>query len=265
MNKPLIIADGVLPEARAFHDARDALVGWPEIVLFSQVAEYVGQQVPEGSVIYNLEPLYDGCQSVELGYLDTLRRFPVLDYQRRNIEYLRAFGINAAYMPYGHHPSMRRVEQRVEANKDIDVLFFGSLISERRRKILEQFEGSSVTCTIATDCYGTYRDEMVARAKIIINIHRLDEHPLEVVRLNYLLANGAFVISERGWDDDDNVKYSPGLVYADPEDLVTACHYFLKNPDLRNDIAERGVALVEAMPQSRFIEQARTAQLGKDV
>jgi len=256
MTKPLIIADGVLPEARAFHDAREALVDWPEIVLFSHVANFVGEEVPADAVIYNLEPLYEGCQSFSLGYRDLLRRHPVLDYQARNVEYLRSLGIEAVHMPYGYHPSMWRPAHAV---KDIDVLFFGSLLSDRRKRILDELAVAGVKVTAATDCYGADLDKMVARSKIVLNIHRMDHLPLEVVRLNYLLANGAFVISERGWDESDNVTYSPGLVYAAPDDVVPACRYFLKNTDICDGIAAKGQHIIRNMPQSRFIKQARAA------
>jgi len=255
----MIIGRKKLPAMAAFDDVQCALSDWPEVVLGAHAANLVGEEIPAGSVIYNMEPLYDGCRSFSLGYLHTLRTHPVVDYQRRNVEYLRALGVSAIHMPYGFYEGMRRVPRAV---KDIDVLFFGS-INLRRAPVLEALQQSGMNVRIVQGIYGEELDALVARAKIHVNIHYCDSHPLEVVRLNYLLANGGFVISERGWDVEDNAQYAPGLVFSHYDDIVENCRRFVKSEavDLRTEIASIGSEILRDLPQGVYIEQARQ-QLG---
>lgn len=256
-NKPLIIGEGKMPEAAAFHDVREACSEWPELVLASHVANFFGEWIPRESIIYNLEPIYDGCRSFSLGYLNVLRQFPVVDYQKKNVEYLKNLGIDAVHMPYGYHESM---ERKKEVEKDIDVLFFGS-INSRRMPILMRLLDSGLKFKMLHNCYGKELDDYIARSKIHINFHFCEEHPLEVVRLNYLLANNCFVISERGWDKEENEIYEPGLVFSEYRDIVDTCKYYLDRDYERAKIAIEGERIIKNRPQSEFIRQAKS-QMG---
>lgn len=207
----MIVGRTILPTAAALLDVEAAIGYRQDVVLLAHAAGVVGEPIPQGSTIYNFEPLFDGCRSFTLGYLDVLKRHTVWDYQAKNVEYLKTKGIHALHVPYGWHPTLSRIEPKP---KDIDVLFFGSR-SARREHLLSALYGR---CRFvwAENAYGAELDYLVARARIVLNIHYTNEpHPLEVVRLNYLLANGAFVISERGWDEAENLLYDDGLVFSD--------------------------------------------------
>lgn len=229
----------IIGEAHAFDDVKTYLKGH-DVVLFAQMAKLVGEEIPDGSLIYNMEPLYDDCPLVNLGFLEVLRKNRVIDYQKKNVEYLRAHGIPAVHVQYGYFPELERIQP---AEQDIDVLFFGG-VNDRRIKILKELEASGMNCKIIT--YGVYGDELdalVARAKVVLNVHYQDVHPLEVVRLNYLLANKKFVVTERGWDEEDNALYAPGVVFAKYADLVETCRDFLSLQVVREEIASAGQKL----------------------
>lgn len=240
MRLPRIIGDGVIPEAEAVRDVQTALAGRRDVVLLAHVAPVLGEAIPDGSIVYNLEPLFDGCRSFQVGYLDVLRRFPVWDYQRRNVKYLAALGIKARHVPYRY---TRALERALARSKDIDVLFVGSA-SPRRRVMLDRI-GKRCAVTEAQGVYGRELDLLIARAKVVVNIHYCDEpHPLEVVRLNYLMANGCCVVSERGWDEDENEAYAPGLIFAD--DLAEACEAALQAD--RASIEQAARRVMRSMP-----------------
>lgn len=213
--RPRIIGADRLPFARAFDHVADAL-DMPEVLLGACFAGLIGERVPDGSIIYNLEPLHDGCRAFEVGYLDTLRRCCVLDYQRRNVAYLASLGVEAFHLPFGHHPSLERCRP---AEKDIDVLMVGSM-TPRRLPILSQLCLAGLNVRYVLGCYGAELDVLVARAKVHLNVHRYEGHPLEVVRLNYLMANGGCAVSEPGWDDDENQAYAGGVIFSRYDDLV---------------------------------------------
>lgn len=229
---PLIIGDGVIPEAEAVRDVQRALAGRPDVVLLAHAARALGQEIPAGSTIYNLEPLFHGCRSLQAGHIDVLQRFQVWDYQAHNVAFLKQYGIDAKHVPYRYTPQLERVPAQA---KDIEVLFFGSM-SPRRRAVLDRVPG----LVTAQGCYGRELDALVARARIVVNMHYCAEpHPLEVVRLNYLMANGCCVISERGWDDEENAQYAAGLIFSD--DIAADCARWLDADRTAIETAARAV------------------------
>lgn len=215
-----IIGDGVIPEVRAFYDVRD----WLQIdcVLAAHLCKITGDHL-DGEVVYNMEPLYDGCRSFSIGYLETLKRCTVLDYCARNVAYLATLGIEAFHLPYGYHESLTR---HVQVEKDIDFLMVGS-INERRVNVLAGLQQYGVFVWVQ-GAYGADLDRLIARAKVVVNCHYCDSHPLEVVRLNYLMANDCNIVSELGNDPTVNAKYESGILFTD--DVVAACRYALDNP-----------------------------------
>ncbi len=217
-----IIGDGEIPEAKAFYDVRDALEFEQDIYLCAHIGPLLGITLKDVA-IYNLEPLYDGCRSFSVGYLEVLKRCHVLDYRKKNVEYLKSLGIEAFHMPYGYHKSLERAKV---AEKDIDVLFVGS-VNPRR---LEAFDKLSkeVEFVWARGVYGDELDSLISRAKVHVNVHYCDPHPLEVVRVNYLMANHCNIVSEIG--DEDQHHYKEGLRFAGYEGLIEACKQAMKNP-----------------------------------
>lgn len=216
-----IVGDGVVKEAQVFYDVRNALNFKQDIHLLAQLA----MPYYELKNVYNLEPLYDGCRSFSIGYLETLKRCMVLDYSALNVEYLRGHGIEAFHMPYGYSKGLERVKP---ANKDIDVLCVGSV--NPRRQVLFSRMPKHINFVWAQNVYGDALDKLVARAKVHVNVHYRDDHQLEVVRLNYLMANGCTVVSERGNEPHVNTAYAPGLIFADYNSIIDACIFALGTP-----------------------------------
>jgi len=245
MGNPRIIGEGCIPEAAAVADVRDAMPGRDDVVLLSHVAGALGEQIPDDATLYNLEPLYDGCRGLSTGYLDVLRKSRrVWDYQARNVAYLNAHGIGAEHVPYGWHPALERCKP---SEKDIDVLFFGSM-SDRRARIIEELS-SQCSVRAVQGVYGAELDALVSRAKVVVNIHFCDEpHPLEVVRLAYLMANGACVVTEPGWEDDENALYSRGTAMT--TDVVTMCAALLSDDEVRLALSDAARKTIRSMPMA---------------
>jgi hypothetical protein len=218
-----IIGDGIIPEAQAFYDVRDALHFDQDVTLAAMCAIPLG--IPVDGAIYNMEPLYDGCRSLSGGYIETLRKCAVLDYSAKNIEYLKAHGIEAFHMPYGYHDSLYRP---VKAEKDIDLLFVGSM--NPRRAALFRDVRKDIDFLWAIGVYGKELDKLIARAKVVANVHYCEDHQLEVVRLNYLMANHCTVVSEPGNEHWVNEKYDDGLYFAEYGDFLDACYAAIHSP-----------------------------------
>jgi hypothetical protein len=194
------------PALQVFEQVAPALEFDKDIYLGAQAVCFLGEQDRfKGHVIYNMEPLYDGCRPLQIGYMDVLKNNVVLDYSAHNVEFLKHIGVEAFHLPYGLHDGLKRFSSKPIHEQDIDVLFVGSF-SPRRDSIINELARRHKV-TWAQSMHGVELDDLCSRARVHLNIHGQDRYLLEVVRLNYLLANGQNIVSEPGIDEDVNMLY----------------------------------------------------------
>ena len=143
---------------------------------------------------WQLEQLHETegfCNEALLGLLRGAHA--VWDYSLENIAFLAGQGISAKHLPLGYHPALERITPA--PRKDIDVLFYGAL-SERRRTVLDALAEAGLRVRALFGVYGGERDEAIARAEIVLNVHQFSMQVLESVRISYLFNNAVFVLSE---------------------------------------------------------------------
>jgi GT2 family glycosyltransferase len=202
-------------------------------------------------IIYQLEQL-----STEEGWFrgELLEFFTyadaVWDYAPANIAFLRQRGISdVGHLPVGFHPNLRRIGR---ATQDIDVLFYGS-INPRRRAHLEEINSfAKLTCLMGV--YGQQRDQYIARAKIVLNLHYYEAQIMEQVRIAYLLNNHALVVSESSPEN----PFGQAIVTAEPKDLSATVRQLLDQPDNRYQRAKQGFALFRQRPMTEFLRPLLT-------
>ena len=134
----------------------------------------------------------------------------VLDISTYAVEELRRRGIPATHLQLGYHPSMDVWGGDVNTKRDVDVLFLGaatprrmqtlaqatSLLSDRNTDIrLFEFP-RPVTAPNGHFVASTAKWSLLARSRILLNIHRSSVPYLEWVRLLEAMANGCVVVSE---------------------------------------------------------------------
>ena len=192
---------------------------------------------PPGAVLYNLEQIYDGSPWLTPQLLSLFRRHTVWDYSQANVEALARRGIAARHVPVGYVPELTRIAPA--AHKDIDVLFVGSIVP-RRLAVLQALHERGANVIPAFGVYGAERDHLIARAKVVLNVHMYDAKVFEIVRVSYLLANRCFVVSERGADLDGERPFEDGIAFAAYDDLAAACLRFLADQKARDTTARRG-------------------------
>ncbi len=140
-------------------------------------------------IIFNLEQANaeSGWFFPESGYLALLKKYPVWDFSRRNIEILETFGIeNIVYCPVGYAPELTKIKQLPAAKEDIDVLLVGGHHS-RRAQLLQQIAKRGAKVHQVTEAFGDERDAWLSRGKIHLNIHQAQGRLLEIPRVSYLL------------------------------------------------------------------------------
>jgi hypothetical protein len=213
------------------------------------------QKLPYGYVVFQLEALHDshGFSSWRPAYFEFLRGAKqVWDYSAQNGGYLARLGIaDVRYIPVGYSRQLVRIAQRDQ--RDIDVMFYGS-VTARRRQILTELQHSDLKVEVLFGKYGPERDDFLARAKIQLNIHQFDTNQLEQLRLSYLLNNRCFVISEVC----DQNPYGDGVVFCEYKDVVSVCKHYLQ-PGMeaeRERIARLGCESLKRVPMEASIRDA---------
>lgn len=200
---------------------------------------------PPESILYNLEQVDGG----NIGALaDLAKRYTVWDYSAMNVEAWKRRGVWAQHVPIGYVPELSRVEPHTET---IDVLFYGSL-NERRKRIIDELRrrGFNVVMRV-NDAYGKTLESLIARAKIILNVHFYESKIFEIVRVGFALANKKTVVSEESADDYPHLR--EGLAIAPYAKIVESCERLLKSSDDRVKLAQRGFELFSKIHESEYL------------
>ena len=151
----------------------------------------------------------------------------VWDYSLVNYQNLSKIGVkNIQYVPIQYMFSVDKIIQKLGTEKDIDILFYGSL-NERRQLIIDKLNEKGYKVIAKNNVWKNERDELISRSKLIINIHYFEQSILESVRLSYLLSNGCHVISEISQDPILDKWHSNYISLVKYDQLVETCGKFL--------------------------------------
>ena len=193
--------------------------------------------IPKKYIVYQFEQTnvtYNNVKDIWFTqkYIHFLKNaLDVWDYSMSNVEYLKKnYDITSIrYIPLRYSSSIDRAPKI--HNKDIDVLFMGSL-SDRRKRILDNL-GKKVNLHIGkNNLWREERDKLVSRSKIIIKIQFYDNGILELPRISYLLSNRALVISEKGREKNLSKEMDKYMVTCTYKLLETKILEYLKKPNL---------------------------------
>jgi len=234
--------------------------GWTNLILGAHLlAPDLMQTIPQGSIIYNLEQL--GGPLLKRAYYEIATCRQIWDYDLRNIEYWKQF--NGAYapvhVPIGYVPELSRIT--ASSCQDIDILFYGSL-NDRRNCILNSLRNAGVKVHTAFGVYGKDRDDLIARAKIVLNIHFYESKVFEIVRVSYLLANSKAVVTECSGDTEMEKGLSHAVLSLPYDRLVEGCRSLLQNEPERQALEARGFQWFSKRKESDILSNALQQSTG---
>jgi len=230
------------------------LLGRRHIVLGCNLLPSFPLPLADDAILYNLEQVEMGSSWFRPELLEIFRRYTLWDYSRRNVAALGAVGIEVARLvPIGYVPELTRIAHAAEP--DLDVLFFGSL-NPRRIAVIERLRAAGLRAEAVFGVYGKPRDDLIARAKVILNVHYYEAKVLEMVRLSYLLANRCCVLSEVSSDREEDDALAGGVVFAAYDDLVGRAQQLVADAAVRQRTAARGFELIY---ERRAIDYLRAA------
>lgn len=154
--------------------------------------------------------------------------------------FLAGKGIPSKFIPLGFHDGMGK---RLDVERDIDVLFIGTLDDSRHRRALRFLRSSGVNVKSlgswkSAESWGESRTQLINRAKIFLNVQR---HPGQYSGYRMLLGmgNGSMVVSE---PVHDPFPYEPGVHYVSSslESMPETILKYLSDDHERLAIAEAG-------------------------
>ena len=230
------------------------LAGRQHIVLGSNLLPRYPLPLAPDAILYNLEQVQLGSPWFRPELLDLFRRYTLWDYSRRNVDALAALDVKVARLvPIGYVPQLTRIDQAPDP--DLDVLFFGSL-NPRRIAVIDGLRAAGLRVEAVFGAYGKERDALIARAKVVLNVHYYEAKVLEMVRISYLLANRCCVLSEVSADRDEDEAFAAGVAFAAYDDLVARAQELVADAALQQRVAERGFELMRDRPATDYLRAA---------
>ena len=213
-------------------EAANLLGGPPRIVLGAHLPGYDPQP---GDIIYNTEHPRSGWWGQE--YRDLMRTHETWDYSPNG------YGV---HVPIGYVPQLTRIEKADP--QDIDVLFYGSM-NQRRAKVIKELRRSGLYVAAPFGIYGAARDALIARSKVVLNMHYYEPGEFESVRVSYLWANYKATVIE---GPENGVPY---------DDLVDACRSTVKYPGVRALNEAMGFYAITARSEADILREALCVHL----
>jgi hypothetical protein len=172
----------------------------------------------------------------------------------------KKLGITTEVIPMGYH---KYLGENLHLNKDIDVVFLGSLRDHRRKKIINKLYNSLAernitlvihdgSCLERKLIFGQERTNLLNRSKIMLNIMRQPWDDL-VFRMLLAAPNRTMIVSE---PVIDTIPFQPEnhFIMAEIEQISRIIQCSLQNHEKREQIIDRSYDLVvNKMPMEKMI------------
>lgn len=158
--------------------------------------------------------------------------------------FLAQEGIDSELVPVGYHPVHG---ERLDLERDIDVLFLGDLRVGRRKRIFRRLEQDGLPVRAVGSYsdptyWGEGRTQLLNRSKILLNLPR-HRGLLADLRLIFGMATGALVLSEPVYLPE---PYVPGKHYVEAEvsEMADTARRYLEDEEARLRITAEAHAFV---------------------
>lgn len=194
------------------------------------------QILPEGSIVLNVENT--SSPFVTDDYITFLKRVTVWDYDIRNSQDLcRILEKPVYHFKMFYVAALSRVVSAPES--DIDVLFFGSF-NDRRSHILDTLRARGLSVVARFGVFNQELDDLIARSKVVLNIHYHENGRMEMVRLFDLLANSRAVVTELNDGEALDPDLADALVAVPYAQLAAATEALVLDEGRRRSVARKG-------------------------
>ena len=212
------------------------------------------EDIPENTIIFNTEQIESITENWKKKILNLARKNIIFwDYSQYNLDYLsKTINIKGKLFQIGYQKELNRINHNID--KNIDVLFYGS-INTRREHIINKLKDRKINVKTLFGVYGKERDNLIAKSKLILNMHMYDSKIFEIVRVFYLLSNSIPVLTEVGSDTKFNNDFLDLICKSTYENIEKNIIYLLENDKKRIELGENGLNAIKKFPQIKFTEQ----------
>lgn len=160
----------------------------------------------------------------------------IFDYSLNNLTFLQKNKIHFRdiyYLPIYYNNLI--ASNKDDENDVYDLVFYGDVNNERRKKYIEAIS-SKFKIKVLDDCFGDELYEQLNKAKIILNIHSIEEAYLETTRIYECLSLNKLIISEKSTDFDHHVNLHNIVEFTeigDIDEMIDKITYWLNNDNER--------------------------------
>jgi GT2 family glycosyltransferase len=183
----------------------------------------------------------------------------VFDINPRSVELFKEAGVSASYLALGYTDFWDHYDP--ERERDIDVLFLGSLSPRRLRYLslygptlsrwkthLQISDNSAPNTGSSTSFVTDEKWDLLSRAKVLINLHQGEEPYFEWLRAMDAIHCGAVILSERS-EGFEPLRSGHNLFFGDPRSLGYMADGLLADPPYLATIARETYDFVKwSMP-----------------
>tara|TARA_Y100000746_G_C15434399_1_gene420024 strand:- start:649 stop:1500 length:852 start_codon:yes stop_codon:yes gene_type:complete len=207
--------------------------------------------IPSNTIIFNTEQIESINEIWKRRILLLASKGIVFwDYSNHNLDLLLTkLNVKGRLFEIGFQKNLQRI--KMNDNKEVDVLFYGSL-NNRREKIINNLLKKNVKVKCLFGVYGKDRDDWIGKSKIVLNLHYYESKIFEIVRIFYLLTNAIPIVSEVDENTKLNNNYLKGIKGSNYEDVEKNILSLLENEKERKLIGLNGFNIIKKYPQINF-------------
>tara|TARA_Y100000741_G_scaffold343858_1_gene307990 strand:- start:240 stop:1091 length:852 start_codon:yes stop_codon:yes gene_type:complete len=207
--------------------------------------------IPSNTIIFNTEQI-ESINEIWKRRILLLASKGIIfwDYSNHNLDLLLTkLNVKGRLFEIGFQKNLQRI--KMNDNKEVDVLFYGSL-NNRREKIINSLLKKNVKVKCLFGVYGKDRDDWIGKSKIVLNLHYYESKIFEIVRIFYLLTNAIPIVSEVDENTKLNNNYLKGIKGSNYEDVEKNILSLLENEKERKLIGLNGFNIIKKYPQINF-------------
>jgi hypothetical protein len=224
---------------------------------FQMVGDGQMAAMPGDAIVYNLEQMANlPPEESKPQFSLAARRLRIWDYNAENLRTWEQFRPvhRPIHVPIGYAPTLTRIPQRREL--PIDVLFYGIPTGPRLQTFYE-ICAKGMHAVFACGLYGQDRDDLIARAKVVLNLNMYEKSRVfEIVRVSYLLANGKAVVSD--WYPETLIEpdMKEAAAFAPLGQIAETCERLVSDESARHALERKGREIFEKRDIRAILSQA---------
>ncbi|AXF84743.1 hypothetical protein DTO96_100453 [Ephemeroptericola cinctiostellae] len=225
------------------HSSADPLNSWTRL---SQLASDI--------IIYNWELAANEATCFNQRYVRQMIHTHVWDAHLNNVHALRHAGVHDIHhVPMAYVADMHHVP--TVAEQDIDVLLYG-VMRPRHQTTVDALRAKGLNVQIAEQTGWTNQglDALIARSKIILNMHRSDSaKAIETSHMAYPLVHRKVVIAETFSETDMDDDICAAVLYGHTEQLPQLCWDLAHDDARRHELERNGFELFSQHSAARTL------------